>query len=176
MLDLGKTGRTIQDAYEKGSVDRALTSGASFVTVGFGVDDCLRVDLSEFTGLLHRLLDEAEATPTAPLLLTGVWLPYPAHLTIDHWDEVLAPFNDAIRNAADDRSVRLVDVAARVEKQVARGRSEQVRDGEADERHIVIGSRLIGHMVLQALRASGAGSGPMTNGRRSLNPLRRVSA
>ena len=86
-------------------------------------------------------------------------------------DEVLRPFNDAIRSAARERDARLIDVAARMEKQVARGKV----DPEGN-RLTVTGSRLTAHMALQALRAEGAVGTRTTSGRRSLIPLRRLTA
>lgn len=172
VLNLGHAGSTIKDAFDKAWIDRALSSGASYVTLGFAVDDCQTLELSEFTGLLDRVLHESETASVVPLLLTGVWLPYPAHEAIEHWDDVLRPFNDAIRAAARDRDARLIDVAARMEKQVARGEV----DPAGGDRLVVAGARLTAHMVLQALRAEGA-VGPRTpSGRRSFIPLRRLTA
>lgn len=148
VLNLGRSGLTIRDAYERGVVDRALKAGAPFVTVGFGVDDCLLLELGEFSGLLDRLLYEVETTGASPLLLTGLWLKYPPHLSADHWEEALSPFNQEIRSAASARGVRLLDAAARMERVVVDGTrgSQAVHQAAA-------GSRVMGHLVVQAIRS-----------------------
>jgi hypothetical protein len=176
VLDLGRAGTTLRDAYERGAVQRALTSGAAFVTIGFAVDDCLRLGLPEFTGLIDQILYECETSRPTPLLLTGVWLPYPAHLTVEHWEETIAPYNHAVRRAARSRGARLVDIAERVDKLTANGALSHVRDGASDRHRVVTGSRMTAHLVIQSLRAEGARATPQVPPRRSLVPLRRVSA
>ncbi len=170
VLNLGRDGVTIRDAYDRGLVHRALSSGARFLIAGFAVDDSRRLDVTEFSGLLHGLLCDAETTATTPVLLTGVWLD-PTRVLTNAVNEQLQPFNDAIRSAAADRGVRLVDVAARMEKVTPndhwdlhnrRGatdnrqdagrkmRSRQWYDVHLDE----AGSRLVAHLVVQTLRAT----------------------
>jgi hypothetical protein len=173
VLNLGKAGQTLREAYDKGVVKRALTSGASYVTMGYGVDDSVHLEVSEFSNLLDRMLYEAETAGVTRILLTGIWMPYPTHHTVDHWDEVLRPFNQAIRTAARERGARLIDVAARMQRQVESGRVDPVRD--SPEHLLVTGSRLIAHMVLQALRAEGAIGTRPNEGRRSLIPLGRMA-
>jgi len=153
---LARDGRTIADAYDKGLVDHALTAGAHFVTIGFAVDSCLKLPLAEFSGLLDQLLYQVETTVATPLLMTGVWLDYPPDVPTDRCEESLQPVNDAIRSAANDRGVRLLDVAARMEKQALRS--------AADPRMplTVAGSRMIGHMVVQAIRTGRVSNTPTT--------------
>jgi hypothetical protein len=176
VLDLARTGSTLRDAYERGATERALTSGAAYVALGFAVDDCLRVGLPEFSSLVDRFLYESEKSRPTPLLLTGVWLPYPAHLTIEHWEETVAPYNDVVRRAARSHGARLVDVAQRVDTLMARGELSRVRDGASDHQRVITGSRLTAHLVLQALRAHGAVSRAPAPPGRSLVPLRRAPA
>ena len=68
----------------------------------------------------------------------------------------MQPFNDAIRSAASDRGVRLVDVAARMEKEIRQGQRDlrlTAPDPDHDEAHLnAAGSRLVAHLVVQALR------------------------
>jgi hypothetical protein len=170
VLNLGRDGATIRDAYDRGLVDRALSSGARFVIAGFAVDDSRCLEVTEFSGLLHRLLCEAESTATTPLLLTGVWLD-PTRVLTNAVNEKLQPFNEAIRSAAADRGVRLVDVAARMERATSNGHWDlRTRKGATDNRqgagrrmrprrwhdeHLdEAGSRLVAHLVVQTLRGT----------------------
>ena len=151
--NLGRDGCTISDAYDQGIVQKALTSGARFVTVGFAAADCARLSLSQHTGLLDRLLDDTRSTTVTPVLLTGVWLD-PA-LDATGRSQELEVFNDAIRSAASHHGVRLADVAERMEKETAKGHGDLLRmpDADHDEVHLnAAGSRLVAHLVVQALR------------------------
>ena len=147
-VTLGRAGGTIRESYDRGTVEKALAAGAPFITVGFGVDDCLSLDLGEFTSLLDRLIREIETTGATPLVLTGLWLEYPAHFTVQHWDDALDPFNAAIRAATSRPGPRLVDVAARMKKENAKALRDLQVEGQ-----MVVGSRMTGHLVVQAIRS-----------------------
>ena len=169
VLNLGRDATTIRDAYQRGSVDQALHSGAKYLTIGFAVDDCISLGVAEFAGRLDRLLYEVESTVMMPVLLTGVWLDYPTHCSTNRSNEELQPINDAIRSAAAHRGARLVDVAARMQRHTARGGWDlRIREGVTDDQQDVgrsvksgwwddvhlnaAGSRLVTHLVLQTLR------------------------
>lgn len=152
--NLGRDGCTISDAYDHGLVHKALTAGARYVTVGFAVDDSARLSLAQHAGLLDRFIDDAQSSAVTPVLLTGVWLD-PAHSAKDP-NKALEPFNDAIRSTASDRGVRLVDVAARMQRESAKSNGSlrlTAPDPDHDEAHLnAAGSRLVAHLVVQALR------------------------
>ena len=148
--NLGHAGSTLADAFEKGWVERALTSGAHYVAVAYGVDDCTRMSSAEFAGLLDRLLYEAAVTSAVPALLTGVWVD-PERAT-DAWDaHALEPFNEVIRRAAANRHVRLIDVAANMERETARGEGDLCHRTVPPQLNAV-GSRLVAHLVGQSLQ------------------------
>ncbi len=130
----------------------------------------MRLELAEFSGLLDRLLHQVQATVSTPVLLTGVWVDYPAHCSADR-NELMQPFNDAVRSAAADHGVRLVDVAARMEKETEKGHWDlRIRNGAIDSRQDATrsmetewwdnmhlneaGSRLVAHLVMQSIRTN----------------------
>jgi hypothetical protein len=151
VLNLGRQGLTLREAFNSGMVDRALSSGAPFIAVAFAVDDCLQLEVGEFSRLLGRLVREVQETDGLALLMTGVWLEHSPELTVEQCDNALMPFNEEIRAVAARRGARLIDVAAWMDAQADPGADKTfARD------RVIAGSRLMGHLMVQAVRSEDA--------------------